>query len=79
MGHERGFTNEDDACYIDFQYSGYIIALVYVFKAIYQIDRNQYKLLYAQTDWLVNRDIDRASTQINITIYFPRKLACSSV
>jgi len=56
MAHQRGFAREDEANYIayltcklhpdvDFQYSGTLLALINSMNALYQYDKEEYRLL----------------------------------
>lgn len=68
MAHQRGFAREDEANYIayitckfhpdlDFQYSGYILALTHSMNALYSSDREKYIELYEKLSKNVKEDL----------------------
>jgi hypothetical protein len=68
MAHERGFAREDEANYIayaactlspyvDFQYSGVMLGLIYSMDALRKADYNQYKILTTKYSPKVLRDL----------------------
>lgn len=68
MAHQRGFAREDEANFIayvtckvhpdpDFQYSGYLLAVINSMNALYSYDRESYKRLILNYSDGVRRDL----------------------
>jgi hypothetical protein len=68
MAHQRGFAREDEANFIaylvckaqddvDFQYSGYLLAMIYSMNAIHDYDIESYNELAVKYDEGVRRDL----------------------
>lgn len=68
MAHQRGFAREDEANYIaylacklhpdiDFQYSGYLLALIHSMNALYSSDRDAYYELNSRYSSELKRDL----------------------
>ncbi|MCC0720452.1 DUF3810 domain-containing protein [Clostridioides sp. ZZV14-6105] len=72
MAHQRGFASEDEANFIgylasikhpdiDFNYSGYVLALNYTASALSKVDYNAYVDISAGISELVRRDLKNES------------------
>lgn len=70
MAHQRGFAREDEANYIsylacslnpdsDFQYSGYLLALIHSMNALYSYDPARYDALSKKYSTGVKLDLDK--------------------
>jgi hypothetical protein len=71
MAHQRGFAREDEANYIayltckfhpdvDFQYSGYMLALINSLNTLYSFDSYSYALLYDKLDSGIKKDLQHS-------------------
>lgn len=69
MAHQRGFAKEDEANFIafkasinnsdmNFQYSGYYLAMQYLMNEVYKEDRDTYYYLYSTISEGVKRDMN---------------------
>lgn len=69
MAHQRGFAKEDEANFIayklsinhsdpTFQYSGYYLAMEYLMKEVYRLDKDLYIKIYKKISDPVKRDVE---------------------